>query len=179
MFSSFTPEENKAKKVPFYEDAKEADGWKGQSTTKSVERLQAEITEAVSRLGGVVSGFQRGTFQVENQSRQGFQMHYALRNTDGSFNPGRIDIAALPVKDKWNDTKKDKSLRMSLYMLREALEGLWLLQQLAPGYAALMPWMVVSREGKTLTQAWSESSGFKQLLPPSDSSFTEGEVVKE
>jgi hypothetical protein len=173
----FTPNEEKSSvQVPYYEDAREKDGWKGQETSKSITTLQNEITAAISRLGGIVSGFQRGTFNVENVKREGFQVHYALKNPNGQYIPGRIDIAALPTKSWYNEKSKDKSLRMSLFMLREGLEGMWLMQQLSPGYAALMPWMI-GQDGKTITQLWQESSVMGKLLPPPSSDFIEAEVV--
>ena len=176
MFS-FQPEENKAAVVPYYEDAKEKDGWKGQATTKNITKLQDEIAQAVNRLGGIVSGFQRGTFQVDEQKREGFQIHYHLKAPNGQLVPGRFDVAALPVRDKWNTAKKEKSLRMALYMVREGLQGMWLMQQLSPGYAALMPFMLTD-QGKTVSQLWSEMPVMNNLLPPGDSEFTEAEIVE-
>lgn len=65
---------------------------------------------------------------------------------------------------------------MALYMLRQGLSGLWFLQQLSPGYAALMPWMLTSGKNgeKTITQLWSESQSFSNLLPPGNAEFVEG-----
>ena len=174
MFS-FQPEEKKAQKVPYFEDVSRDEGWQGYHTTKSIKTLQSEIGDAIGRLGGVVSGFQRGTFQIETQSREGFQVHYSIENPNGQLVPGRLDIAALPVRDRHNDQKRDKSLRMALYMLRNALDGMWFMQQLSPGYAALMPWMLAD-EGKTISQLWSESPVMSRLLPPGDGDFIEAEV---
>jgi len=177
MGFTFQPEEKKAQKVPFYEEASREEGWQGYSTTKSIKTLQAEIGDAVGRLGGIVSGFQRGTFQIDAQTREGFQVHYSIQNPGGQLVPGRMDVAALPVKNKWDAAKKEKSLRMALYMLRNALDGMWFMQQLSPGYAALMPWMI-GVDGKTITQLWSESSTMNRLLPPSDSEFIIAEVTE-
>lgn len=176
MFS-FQPEEQKAVTVPFYEDAKEKDGWQGQATTKSVHKLQDEIAQAINRLGGIVSGFQRGVFQVDEQKREGFQILYHLKAPNGQLVQGRLDVAALPVRDKWSETKKDKSLRMALYMVREGLTGMWLMQQLSPGYAALMPFMLTD-QGKTVSQLWSETPVMGNLLPPGDAEFIEAEVTE-
>ena len=38
--------------VPFLEEARADDGWKGQSTNKSIEQLRAEISAEIGRLGG-------------------------------------------------------------------------------------------------------------------------------
>lgn len=177
MFS-FQPEENKNIIVPFYEDATEKDGWQGQATTKSIGKLQDEISQAINRLGGIVSGFQRGLFMIEDQKRDGFQIHYHLRAPNGQLVPGRLDVAALPVRDKWSGVKKDKSLRMALYMVREGLQGMWLMQQLSPGFFALMPFMLTS-ENKTVSQLWSETPVMNRLLPPGDGEFIDAEITRE
>jgi hypothetical protein len=125
-----------------------------------------------------VTGFQQGTFITGKQKRDGFQVHYIIESPDGSMTRGRIDIAALPVKEDYRlqrtlKARREQSLKMSLYMLRVALNGTWFLQQLSPGYAALLPWMIVDGK-RTLTQAWSESETMGLLLPPGDAEFMEG-----
>lgn len=174
---NFIPEQPKqSKSVPYFEDANRQEGWQGYSTTKSFERLKSEVTEAITRLGGFVSGFQQGTFKIENQDRLGFQIFYSIESAGGGFVPGRLDIAALPVKDKWDNNKKEKSLRMALYMLRVSLEGMWFFQHLSPGYAPLMPWMIADKKGRTVSQLWAESPVMSNLLPPPESDFVEGEI---
>lgn len=168
----FVPDQSEAKKVPFFEDAKREDGWQGHTTTKTVERLRKELEKALLLLGGIVIGFQQGKFIVEGQERQGFQVHYAV-----SGMPARLDIAALPVRDKWNSKKKEQSLKMSLYMLVYGLNGAWLMQQLVPGYNPLIPTMLTDG-GKTISQMWSEKSSMKQLMPPQDTEFVDAEEIK-
>ena len=175
---NFIPEKSEAVRVPYFEEVTQAEGWQGYTTTKSVKTLQAEITEAITRLGGVVSGFQRGTFLVDDRKREGFQIHYSIVAPDGGFVPARLDIAALPVRSTYNDARKDKALRMALYMLRTALSGMWFMQQLSPGFAPLMPWMLAS-EDKTVSQLWAESPAMQRLLPPGESEFVEGEIVND
>ena len=59
--SNFIPDQpKKAVDVPFYDDVSSEGGWQGQSTTKSIDTLKSEIVQAVSRLGGLVVGFQKG-----------------------------------------------------------------------------------------------------------------------
>ena len=77
----------------------------------------------------------------------------------------------------YDDGKKEKALKMALYMLRISLDGMWFMQQLSPGYAPLMPWMIANQEGKTVSQLWAESSVMNNLLPPGESEFVEGEVT--
>jgi len=178
----FIPEQPKrSMDVPFYDDVTANGGWRGHTTGKRLITLQSEITEAVTRLGGMVTGFQRGSYQTEHHKREGFRIHYVLERPDGTLWPGQLDIAALPVHNDYRkrrslDTRRERSLKMSLYMLREALEGLWFLQQLSPGYAGLLPWMLEERSGRTFTQLWTEQPVFDNLLPPPDADFVEGEL---
>ena len=174
---NFIPNQpSKALSVPYYEDVTGDDGWQGQRTEKSVDRLKSEVVEGVTRLGGFVSGFTMGTFQIDGLERQGCQVFYSITANNGRFVPGRLDIAALPVRDKYSSTKKDKALRMALFMLRDALNGMWFFQQLSPGYAPLMPFMIGNSEGKTISQLWAESPVMNNLLPPGDAEFIEAEV---
>src|SRR4030042_6846229 len=180
---NFIPEQSRdSQKVPYYENATKADGWQGQATEKTIKALQSEITQSIGRLGGLVTGFQRGTFQSEEGDRDGFRIHYAIEAADGRQVPGRIDIAALPVDPNINwyradkNKHKDASLKMALYMLRVALDGTWFLQQLSPGYAALVPFMLGPGK-KTISELWAESSIMNNLLPPGEEEFIDGEVT--
>ncbi len=182
--SGFVPEQPKeAAKVPFFDDVSAADGWKGQTTTKSMETLKAEIMAAVGRLGGMVTGFRRGTFPGDFP-REGFEINYVIEAADGRMVPGRLDVAALPVRPRKDSrmapdaTRREKALRHALFMLRDAFDGLWFLQRLSPGYAPLMPWMLVDKKGHTVSEMWAATSVFKQLLPPEDGDFVgEGDIV--
>jgi hypothetical protein len=180
---NFIPETSKGSnnQIPFYEDATKTDGWQGQATEKSIKTLQAEIIQAIGRLGGLVTGFQRGGFQGEGGQREGFRIHYVIEAADGKQMPGRIDIAALPVKEDFSlrrtaDKRKEAALKMALYMLREALDGTWFLQQLSPGYSALVPFMIGPGQ-KTISELWAEST-MNNLLPPGEEEFIEGEIVE-
>jgi hypothetical protein len=177
---NFIPEQPKDKipAVPYFDDVSSDAGWQGQTTGKSVDKLKTEIMEAIGRLGGTVTIFQKGTFVVGKQRREGFQISYTIEGSDGKITRGRLDIAALPVKEDYRlqrsiKTRREQSLKMALYMLRVALNGTWFLQQLSPGYAALMPWMLVD-ENRTVTQLWSESTSMGLLLPPGSVEFVEG-----
>lgn len=171
---SFKPENERAQSVPFFEDANSEEGWQGHRTRKSIDKLMNEVTSAIGRLGGIVSGFQRGTFHTGQVKRNGYQIHYALRGTSGQLVSGRLDLAALPVRYERN---QDDALEMALYMVRTALDGMWFMQRLSPGYAPLMPWMLADGE-RTVSQLWAESPIMSRLLPPGSSDFVEGEIVE-
>lgn len=165
--------------VPYFENATSEQGWQGQTTTKSVDRLKEEVSLAIVRLGGVVTSWIPGKFMVGKLVREGYRINYIIETPDGRMVKGQLDIAALPVKQDWNmsrtlETRKDRSLRMALYMLRVALDGTRFLQLLSPGYSALMPFML-GPGGKTISQLWGESSVMQNLLPPGESEFVEGD----
>jgi len=177
----FTPEKPTETRVTYFDDATGADGWEGHTTTKSIERLQSEIITSLSRMGGNVVSIQSGKFG----DRHGFQIHYSLKDSGGRLIPGRIDIACLPLKMAGRydgrrgsiNTRIEKTKKMALYMTEKALNGMWFLEQLSPGFFSLMPTML-AESGKTFGELWFES-GIKQLSPPSDTDFIDGEVVDE
>lgn len=180
--STFIPEQSKtpAQNIPYFDDVTSDPGWQGHTTKKSMEVLKSEVMIALSRLGAIVTGFQRGTFEVDGKERDGFQVQYVVEQPgSGEMRHGRLDVAALPVKRNYNlsrslDARRERSLKMALFMLREALNGTWFLSQLSPGYAPLMPWMLAQGQ-KTVTQLWSESVFIGNLLP-SGQDFVEAEI---
>jgi IS1 family transposase len=177
---NFIPEQSKkAADVPYFENVTASDGWQGQSTTKSIETLKSEIVQAISRLGGTVQSFQRGKFQIGEIEREGFQVSYFIETSTGKLFNGRVDIAALPNKydprSRSNiEKRREQSLKMALFMFRNAMDGLWFLQQLSPGYSGLIPWMLPEGSDETLTQLWSKTAMMDNLLPRGDGDFVEG-----
>lgn len=174
----FFQEENQSSlhSVPYFEDVSPADGWSGQTTTKSYETLKSNIMLSINRLGGITTSIKKGTFKSEDKTtREGLVILYQIEGAEGKLYPGKIEIAALPTK---NSSHKEKSLKMAMYMFDISLKGTWYLQKLSPGYDPLMPFMLVPGKDKTISQSWSESPVFNNnLLPEPNSSFIEGEIV--
>ena len=180
---NFIPEQSKEnKRVPYYEEARANEGWQGQTTNKSIKELQDEIERTIMRLSGMVENFQKGSFDGEQGKRDGYRIYYFVKATDGRHLSGQIDIAALPIDPNLGhradkDKHRENSLKMALYMLRVALDGTWFLQQLSPGYAALVPFMLGPGK-KTISELWAESSIMNNLLPPGEEDFIEGEATE-
>jgi hypothetical protein len=178
--ANFIPDQPKnSDPVPYFEDVTSAQGWQGQSTTKTIETLKSEISMAISRLGGMVTGFQKGKFLVGDRERLEYRVSYNIEDANSNLIPGRIDIAALPVRKNPSssyEVRCEKSLKMALYMLRDSFDGLWFLQKLSPGFAPLMPFMLSGKGEMTISQLWSESATMKNLLPPGEEDFIEGEI---
>lgn len=181
----FTPrnEDGPAMDVPYMDEARAADGWQGQGTTLSYERLKSQIADAISRLGGVVHRFQRGDYVMEGGlTRAGLQIHYSLEGPGGAMVYGRLDVAALPTKrPKQRDRggsifrgRQEKALTMAMYNMAAVLRAQWVLKQLNPGYVPLLPWLL-DKKGRTLTQSYADAGMSPALMPPKGD-WIEGEV---
>lgn len=168
----FIPQQpKKAADVPYYEDTRAEGGWQGQGTGKQLKTLRAEVAEVITRLGGNLVGIQEGQFVDGKRKRDGCRIAYLQEGEGGEMQKGLIDVAALPVR---RESNREKSIKMMLFMLRDALNGLWFLQQLSPGYAALMPFMLVDGE-RNVTQVWSQAGKVSLLLPSPVDEFVDGE----
>jgi hypothetical protein len=175
MFN-FAPDKSNdnPQEVPYFEDVKASEGWQGQSTQKDITTLKGEISTSIARLGGLVSGFERGKFG----NRQGYRIHYVMEVPNNKSIQGYIDIACLPIRplanpyrrgsSKTEERREDQSLRMALYNIAEALKALNIMAKLSPGYMPLMPWMIVNKDGLNLTQTYALHSNLKTLMPPTE-----------
>lgn len=171
----FKPEVKKEmQEVPYYDDVSSSGGWEGHGTGKTLESLKSEVVMALSKLGGTTASFQRGAFEADGKKREGFRIEFFIEK-DGKQIPSRIDVAALPVKDSYRlqrsfATRTEKSLKMALFMVRNAFKGTWFLQQLSPGLAPLIPFML-GKDGKTMSEIWIASGINTNLLLPKSSHF--------
>lgn len=168
--SNFTPDKQEAIKVPFFNEATASKGWAGHGTGKGDKTLKREIHAAMERLGGMITGFVKGTYHIHGQKRHGYEIHFVLDTPGTDIVKGKIDIAALPVKDSKRypyeppESTEKQSLRMALYMARDYLMGLWHIQQLSPGSHTLMPFMIDNKTKKTYSQLFSEGVDANHLL---------------
>ena len=159
-------------RVPYAGEARAADGWQGQDTGRSIETLKSDVVVAMGRLGGVVHGFQRGSYRVDDQDRAGVQISYSVEAPGGKMVYGRLDVAALPVRQPARhrnaqrilDRRNEAALAMALYNVVQTLRAQWVLAQLNPGYVPLMPWLLGDK-GKTLTEMWTTGAAAGRLLP--------------
>jgi len=167
-----TDSEGPASDVPYYGETRADDGWQGQGTTRSYDTLKGDVTRAMARLGGVVHGFQRGMYQIGKLERPGVQIRYSIEGPAGKMIYGRIDVAALPVREpkqrgsyrRIKENRHELSLAMALYNVVQALRAQWVLAQFNPGYVPLMAWLLVKGD-QTLTQLYSTGASVGRLLP--------------
>lgn len=151
----FEPEGQKSKEAPFFEDISGDMGYRGQGTGKSIERLQGEVTNAISNLGGYIISVQRGKFIDERaRSRFGFVFVFTIPGPGGNHQVmAEIKVAAFPLR-KWSSNKEEQAKKMALYVLRDWLVSLFNFQKLTPTpVATLIPFML-DRNGETLSDAW-------------------------
>lgn len=188
---NFTPDTDQAEQIiPLLDDAKKEDGWQGHTTNESIESLRAQISTEIGRLGGTVTRWMPGTFDINGKQRPGVQIEWQIVGPNGDLFTGRIDVAGLPWKEPYNgnrshgkykastETRRHQSLAMALYNVREALRSMRILQVLSPGYAALIPWMLSPGTNQTLGEMWG--MGSKALpAPTQDGSVVEGSFTVE
>ena len=186
---TFVPDkENGADEVPYLDDARSSEGWQGHTTKESFAKLKAQICSEIALLGGIVTRFIKGTYQINSKNRPGIQLIYEVTRSDGFIFNGKIDIAGLPWRApyggkkyhggyaKVEESKRDLSLRMALYNVREALRAMRILQVLSPSYSPLIPWMLVNGD-KTISETWLLSD--IKRLPEPDISEGNFHVVDE
>lgn len=181
----FIPDENgQDYDVPLFDKVSVKDGWKGQSTDKSVETLRAEISAEIGRMHGTMTGWLRGEYEMDNGVRRpGVEIRYQILTEEGTAYEGRIAIATLPYEvsegrtdsDKINRRRADKSLRMGLFNVRDSLQSSRIMETLSPGYAALMPWLLVGGDEKTVSELWAEHGMGQRALPVPDE---DGDIVE-
>ncbi len=166
---SFIPEDFKVKEstVPWFEDATQETGVKGHYTKKGIEELKTEIKAAMSALGGGVTSFLAGNFPTKSP-RYGYQIMFNYGDREG-----RIEIAALPLKNE-TPGKKKKTLKQALYTIREMLQSQFNSSLLVPGSAPLIPFMI-DDQGRTLAEVLAESAAIPLLSPPIDADEYDGE----
>lgn len=167
---TFTPDRPEVQvTIPYFEQARSNDGWQGQASHKGIDQMRDEMVTALNKLGASITKLQTGTFTIEHRQRAGVILEFTMGGA-----PGRISLAALPVRSGQN---RIASIKMLYYITRNVFNGLWLLQQLAPGMAALLPFLLVNGN-QTLSEVWAERTTLGLLLPPGDAEFVEGEVIR-
>ena len=156
---NFIPEPVKtaAPKVPFFEDSSTLQ-IPGRGTKKSEKQLQVEINNLMMKLDAGNVLFSPGKFEVAPNSpqRYGYLMTFSLNGT-----PGRMEIAALPIR-KETPAKKDDALRQALYLVRNWLESEVFSTMYRPGAVPLIPFLIGAGD-KTVTELLVESGNLPML----------------
>lgn len=157
------PQENY---IPYFEDASNADGVMGYSTTKSVKDLKAMISTVFGRLGGSVTGFQQGKFGT----RHGYLISFTYQGV-----AGQMKVAGLPMRNE-TESRLDKVRRHALISIHARLESQYNSQLVMPGDLPLMPWLL-NKKGQTMTEYLTEMNVVPSLPEPRtpDEDIIEGE----
>lgn len=133
----FVPDKNDAGTsihIPFYEDQADAK-IPGRGTDKTPEQLQSEILDLMTKLGAYNVLFVSGKSD-EKPVRYGYRITFMA-----SGHPGRIDVAALPMRAE-TPARKQKALAQALYGIRNWLESEVFSQYYRPGNIPLLPYMI-------------------------------------
>lgn len=143
--------------VPYFENASTAvHGIRGHETTKSIQELQRDVSEALARLGGSVTAFIPGTFPT-TPKRYGYRIEFFL----GPM-PGRIDVAGLPFKYQATKVKKTKAMKQALFTVAMMFEAELNGRMMLPGQHPLVPYLI-GAGGQTVTEALVASGNLPML----------------
>lgn len=152
----FEPEgTQKSTEAPYFEDISSDMGFRGQRTRKSLEKLQSEVTNAISNLGGYLLNVQRGKFiDDKGRGRFGYVFLFSMPGPGGNGQVmAEIKVAAFPLR-KYSEEKELQAKAMALYVLRDWLISLFNFQKLTPTpVVTLIPFML-DKNGETLSDAW-------------------------
>ena len=165
---NFVPNpESEELKIPYWEDASNADGVHGYTTTKSVKELKSLITGSFGRLGGSVTGFTEGNTK-SLPKRYGYRISFTYNGV-----AGRITVFALPIR-KETPTKVDKAKRHALISVHARLQAQYNTALVMPGDIPLMPWLL-NKEGQTMTEYLTDIGSVPLLPAPEYNDIEEGE----
>jgi len=153
--TSFIPDlKIEAQTIPFFEDVK-ADVAPGYRTRMKPKALQNEIANLLMKLGAGAITFVPGQYPGV-PIRYGYQLRFNLQGI-----PGRIDIAALPMRTE-TATKKESAQAQALFLVRDWLQGEVFSTIYRPGTMPLMPYLI-GEGGKTVTEAMIETRRLPML----------------
>lgn len=139
----FLPESNlKQREIPYFEDA--SISGKGGNLHKSIEGYQSDLGKAITKLGGLLTGIAPGTFSGK-PVRYGYRITFLIANM-----PGRIDIAALPIRSE-TQAKKENALKQALYLFWKELDAAGDSWVYNPNNMPLLPYLIGSG-GKTVAE---------------------------
>lgn len=138
--------------IPFFEDVTSKDAT-GRYTQKKIGILQKEITGLFLKLGGGNVQFTQGQYP-SSPRRYGYRIHFSMNGI-----PGRIDIAALPMRSE-TDIKKDRALAQCLFLFRDYLQSEANSIIYRPGAIPLIPYLIGSGD-RTVTESLIET----KILP--------------
>lgn len=174
---TFTPTSEGIQAAPYFEDVSEKKGFRGHGTHKGENILIAEITSAVSNLGGLVVDVRQGKFTDDiGKSRYGYKFVFSMPGPGGQGRAmAEIQIAALPLRN-WTQAKEAQSKKMALYVLRDWLETAFNFQQCTPTNTAILIPFMLNANGETLSSSYLSGS-ITNLLPASTSKEDE-EVIE-
>jgi len=144
--------------VPYFEDSKLHEV-PGRGTEKSELQLQNEIRNLMVRLQAANVYFTVGKYYSGNgiPDRHGYLMTFTLNGI-----PGRMEIAALPLR-KETDARKRDALKQSLYLVRQWLEAEIMSVMYRPGAVPLVPYLI-GQGDKTVTELLAERGDLPLLV---------------
>lgn len=165
----FKPMENadKLPSVPFIEDAR-ADYAPFYTTKKSPDDVKVEIIAELAKLGGYATYFVQGIFEGDNKrKRHGYEVHFTHNGA-----PGMFRVAGLPMRME-DASKRNRVLAQALCIVREWVKGMVTTKMFMPGTEPLAQYLLVDKEGHTVTDYILNAGKLPQLVAPTP----DGDVI--
>jgi hypothetical protein len=142
-------------KAPYFEDAR-ADFAPYYRSDKTIKQATNEVIVEIGKLNANVTAFNSGKFQINGQTRFGYEINFLMNGARGV-----IRVAGLPIKS-YMATKEDKVRVQCLLNVRDWLKAAVTMQVFSPDTSPLMPYLLV--DGKR-TIAEYVLSGAPLALP--------------
>ena len=148
--------------VPYFEDANSSNT-SGHATSKTPEKLQAEIIGLIAQLGGAAVRFEDVAWESKPK-RYGYLVRFVIINADDSAIKCRIPLAAQPMHQE-TPARRRQVLAQVLYAFRETLQGELNALRYRPGYAPFAAHMVLPETNLTMMETLAERAGLISGAP--------------
>ena len=144
---TFTPTHDPmtAPTVPYFEDAR-ADFAPYYRSRKTIKQAKQDVTTNLGLLGAALIEFREGTFEINQQSRKGYEVVF---NWVG--NMGVMRVAGLPMHSR-TAVKEDQVKIQALLNLADWLKASITQRTFSPGDTPLLPFLLVDGK-RTLAEA--------------------------
>jgi hypothetical protein len=160
MTFKFTPASVSAAeiKVPYFEDAR-ADVAPYANSERPIKAIQEEITGLLRKLEATNIQFQEGTFEDGKLKRHGYLVDFVYAG-----NPGRVEVAGLPIRYTPTSLKVDRVKAQALLIARDWIKQMATSKIFLPHSEPLLPYLLADGN-KTVAEIIVET-GFLPVPPP-------------
>ena len=180
MEFTFTPTNSQSQlAIPFFEDARAdfAPYYSSYAHGTRAEKVKAQVSAELSKLGAGIFSFQDGVFQSGKVKRHGYNIYFGYGGSRGL-----IRVAGLPLRSE--NPKKIEAVKVQALMnVKDWLKSALTNQVFSPGADTLIPFMLVDQtpgRERTVADFIAEQGQLPRLNPPPSNGHQElltGEII--